>query len=68
MKRAITNLMDLMDSTIIVGLETDSDTYNRIIEECTYWEGLFICTVFLFQVENKMEKARSIFNSYVDKQ
>lgn len=68
MKGVDTNLIDLMDSTMILGLETDVDTYNRIIEECTYWEGLFICIVFLCNVENKMEKARSIFNSYIDKQ
>lgn len=57
-------ILDLLDHAMISGLETDIETYNSVLERCTYWEGLFLCMVFLHNREDKFEKARSIFNSY----
>lgn len=61
------NLWDLMDITIAVGLETDVDTYNDVINRCTYWEGRYIISVFIDYREDKFERAREIFNSYLEK-
>lgn len=60
-----TGILDLLDHAMISGLETDLETYNRVLEQCTYWEGLFICMVFIHNREDKFEKARGIFNSYI---
>ena len=58
-------VIDLLDYIMILGLETDLPTYNRVLGQCTYWEGLYLCMVFLHNRDDKFEKARSIFNSYV---
>jgi len=48
---------------ILLNLGVDVDTYNEVIEtKCTYWESLYIVTVFLDQRYDKMYKAREIFN------
>jgi hypothetical protein len=55
-------IFGMIDFTLAEELGVDVDTYNYVIEnKCTYWEGLFIVTVFLDQRYNKMEKARKIF-------
>lgn len=58
-------IIDLLDYIMILGLDTDLETYNRVLGKCTYWEGLYICTVFLHNRKDKFDKARSIFNSYI---
>jgi len=57
-------LFALMDLSIAQELDVDVDVYNQVIkEQCTYWERIFIVTVFLDQKVDKMDKAREIFNS-----
>lgn len=54
----------MIDFAIAEDLGVDVDTYNDVIEnKCTYWESIFIVTVFLDQRYDKMEKARNIFMS-----
>ena len=54
----------MIDFAIAEDLGVDVDTYNDVIEnKCSYWEALFIITVFFDQRIDKMEKARNIFMS-----
>lgn len=62
---ATEGITDLLDHVMISGLETDLETYNRVLEQCTYWEGLYLCMVFLHNRDDKFENAKSIFNSYL---
>lgn len=57
-------LFGMIDFTLAEELGVDVDTYNHVIEnKCTYWETLFIITVFLDQRTDKMDKARQIFQN-----
>ena len=38
--------------------------YNKVIYECTYWEHIFIINAIISQREDKIEKAKLIFNDY----
>ena len=56
-------IFGMIDFTIAEDLGVDVETYNDVIEnKCTYWEALYIVTVFFDQRYEKMENARSIFN------
>lgn len=57
-------IFGMIDYTIAEDLGVDVDTYNDVIEnKCTYWETLYIVTVFLDQRIEKMDKAKEIFNN-----
>lgn len=52
----------MIDFSLAHELGVDVDTYNNVISnKCTYWETLFIITVFMDQRYEKMDKARKIF-------
>jgi len=56
-------IFGMIDFGIANDLGVDVETYNKVIEtKCTYWESLYIVTVFLDQRYDKMDKAREIFN------
>jgi hypothetical protein len=60
-------LYDLMDDILCVGLGVDLGTYNRIIDcECTEEEANFIIMTFLENDEDNFEKAKEMFNKYLD--
>jgi hypothetical protein len=57
-------IFGLIDLSIAQELDVDVEVYNQVIrEKCTYWERIFIVTVFLDQIVDKMDKAREIFNN-----
>lgn len=56
-------IFGMIDFGIANDLGVDVETYNEVIEtKCTYWESLYIVTVFLDQRYDKMDNARKIFN------
>jgi len=56
-------IFGMIDFSIAEDLGVDVETYNDVIEnKCTYWEALYIVTVFFDQRYEKMENARHIFN------
>jgi hypothetical protein len=60
-------LYHIMDTILCLGLEVDLETYNRIIDcECTEEEAYFIITTFLKYDEDNFEKAKEIFNKYLN--
>jgi hypothetical protein len=62
-------IFDLVDSMVAQELGVDEKTYIQVIEhECTYWQAQFIIGA-MFEEGNSIrkEKARKIFNQYVDK-
>lgn len=60
-------LYDLMDDILCVGLGVDFETYSRIVDcECTEEEAEFIIMTFLENDENNFEKAKEMFNKYLD--
>jgi hypothetical protein len=38
--------------------------YLKVINECTYWEHIYIINAIISQREDKIEKAKLIFNDY----
>jgi len=59
-------IFGLMDLSIAQELDVDVEVYNQVIrEKCTHWERIFIVTVFLDQIVDKMDKAREIFNNRI---
>jgi hypothetical protein len=57
-------IFGMIDLTLAEELGVDVDTYNYVMEnKCSYWEGLFIVTVFFDNRVEKMENARNIFMS-----
>ena len=62
-------IFDLVDSMVAQELGVDEKTYIQVIEhECTYWQAQFIIGA-MFEEGNdvRKERARTIFNQYVDK-
>lgn len=60
-------LYDLMDTILCVGLGVDIETYSRIIDcECTEEEAEFIIMTFLENDEDNFEKAKEMFNKYLN--
>lgn len=38
--------------------------YLKVINECTYWEHIYIINAIISQREDKIHKAKLIFNDY----
>jgi hypothetical protein len=38
--------------------------YLKVINECTYWEHIYIINAIISQREGKIQKAKLIFNDY----
>jgi hypothetical protein len=59
-------LFDLLDQMYSELLEVDVETYSYVIEnKCTFWEGRFITIALISEREDKVEKAKQIFSSYI---
>lgn len=59
-------LYDLFDQMYSELLEVDVETYSDILDnKCTFWEGMFIVFALTSEREDKIEKAKQIFNSYI---
>jgi hypothetical protein len=57
-------IFGMIDFALADELGVDVDTYNYVMENgCTYWETVFIVTVFMDQRFDKMDKAREIFHN-----
>ena len=48
----------------VKGLEVTIEEYTEVIDKCSYWEGLFIISVFLGNHIDKFERAREVFDSH----
>jgi hypothetical protein len=60
-------LYDMMDMAIAEELGVDVETYVRIIEnECSNREANFIINVIMGERTEKLEKAKEMFNKYLD--
>jgi|GEM_PF-1628767 hypothetical protein len=62
-------VFDILDSIVAQELGVDEKTYTQVIDHtCTGWEARFIISA-MFEEGNSIrkEKARKIFNQYVDK-
>lgn len=60
-------LYDMMDMAIAEELGVDVETYVRIIEnECSNREANFIINVIMGERNEKLEKAKEMFNKYLD--
>ena len=62
-------VFDILDSIVAQELGVDEKTYIQVIDHtCTGWEARFIISA-MFEEGNstRKEKARKIFNQYVDK-
>jgi hypothetical protein len=60
-------LYDMMDMAIAEELGVDVETYIRIIEnECSNREANFIINVIMDERTEKLEKAKEMFNKYLD--
>ena len=60
-------LYDMMDMAIAEELGVDVETYIRIIEnECSNREANFIINVIMGERTEKLEKAKEMFNKYLD--
>lgn len=57
-------LFGLMDDIVAEGLEVTIEEYTEVIDKCSYWEGLFIISVFLGNHIDKFERAREVFDSH----
>lgn len=59
-------LYDMMDQAIADELGVDMETYVDIIEnKCSIREANYIINVILAGREDKLEKAKTIFNKYL---
>lgn len=59
-------LFDLLDQMYSELLKVDVETYSYVIEnKCTFWEGRFITIALISEREDKVEKAKQIFSSYI---
>lgn len=60
-------LYDMMDSAIAGELGVDVETYIDIIDKkCTEEEANFIIMTILDEDEENLEKAKEMFNKYLD--
>ena len=62
-------LFDLIDHAIASELGVDTETYIEIIEnKCSYEEADFIIDAIWNEREEDIEKAKIIFNNYLNEQ
>jgi hypothetical protein len=55
-------IFGMIDFLVSDELGVSRDVYIDVIDKkCTYWEAIYIVTVFYQQVEEKKDKAREIF-------
>lgn len=62
-------VFDILDSKVAEELGVDMETYIQVIDHtCTGWEARFIISA-MFEEDNpiRKEKARKLFNQYVNK-
>lgn len=60
-------LFDMMDDAIVQELGVDLYTYIKIIDhKCTEEEANFIILAILEEDTNNIEKAKEMFNKYLD--
>jgi hypothetical protein len=59
-------LFDMMDMAIAGELGVDVEVYIDIIEKCTEEEANFIIMTILDEDEENLEKAKEMFNKYLD--
>ena len=59
-------LYDMMDMAIAGELGVDVEVYIDIIEKCTEEEANFIIMTILDEDEENLEKAKEIFNKYLN--
>lgn len=52
----------MMDDIMCQGLDVSIEEYRSTIEKCSYWETLFIVSVFLGEHDDKYERAKEIFD------
>ena len=57
---------DLMDEIVAVGLGVPVETYINIIEKCTEDDATFIITTFIDEDEDNFDKAKEMFNKYLN--
>lgn len=53
----------MMDDIVADGLNVSFEEYRDTIGNCTYWETLYIVSVFLGEHSKKYENAREVFNN-----
>lgn len=53
----------MMDDVMSEGLEVSVEEYRDTIQKCSYWQTLFIVSVFLGEHTEKYSKAKEVFNS-----
>lgn len=61
-------LFDMMDMAIAGELGVDVEVYIDIIEKCTEEEANFIIMTILDEDADSIEKAKEMFNKYLDEQ
>jgi hypothetical protein len=59
-------LFDMMDMAIADELGVDVEVYIDIIEKCTEEEANFIILAILEEDTNNIEKAKEMFNKYLN--
>jgi hypothetical protein len=65
---AIVGLFDIMDQAVAETLGVDVETYIKVIDhKCTDEEATFIIMTILDEDEVEMERAKEMFNNYLDK-
>jgi hypothetical protein len=64
MKREDIGFLDFLSAFVIDVLEVDENVYFDVIEKkCTYHEGKFIIYACLSDREDKIQKAKELFES-----
>jgi len=53
----------MMDDIVADGLNVSLEEYRDTIGNCTYWETLYIVSVFLGEHSKKYENAKEVFNN-----
>lgn len=59
-------LWDMMDYAIAGELGVDVEVYIDIIEKCTEEEANFIILTIMEEDQDNLEKAKEMFNKYLD--
>ena len=65
-KKQAIGLWDMMDMAMAEALEVEVETYIDIIEKCTEEEANFIILTFLEEDTDNIEKAKQMFNKYLN--
>lgn len=61
-------LFDMFDQMYSQLLEVDIETFSDVMDnKCTFWEGLFIIMALTSERQDKIQKAKQIFNNYLNK-